>query len=119
MYNFGSFDAFIVKPTIMPDFARNLLHYKGTVQEDDGGFCLVLAINIRSKINKIGRQYYELLWYLQLLNYLTCPKKVYNAYYLIDRISLLNHRLQEISDHLFADAEQIVGHQLNIAGPFS
>ena len=27
MYNFGSFDAFIVKPTIMPDFARNLLHY--------------------------------------------------------------------------------------------
>ena len=28
MYNFGSFDAFIVKPTIMPDFARNLLHYK-------------------------------------------------------------------------------------------
>ena len=26
MYNFGSFDAFIVKPTIMPDFARNLLH---------------------------------------------------------------------------------------------
>ena len=28
MYNFGSFDAFIVKPKIMPDFARNLLHYK-------------------------------------------------------------------------------------------
>ena len=28
MYNFGRFDAFIVKPTIMPDFARNLLHYK-------------------------------------------------------------------------------------------
>ena len=27
MYNFGSFDAFIVKPTIMPDFARNLHHY--------------------------------------------------------------------------------------------
>ena len=27
MYNFGNFDAFIVKPTIMPDFARNLLHY--------------------------------------------------------------------------------------------
>ena len=27
MYVFGSFDAFIVKPTIMPDFARNLLHY--------------------------------------------------------------------------------------------
>ena len=27
MHNFGSFDAFIVKPTIMPDFARNLLHY--------------------------------------------------------------------------------------------
>ena len=31
MYNFGSFDAFIVKPTIMPDFARNLLHYNGSV----------------------------------------------------------------------------------------
>ena len=29
MYNFGIFDAFIVKPTIMPDFARNLLHYIG------------------------------------------------------------------------------------------
>ena len=27
MDNFGSFGAFIVKPTIMPDFARNLLHY--------------------------------------------------------------------------------------------
>ena len=27
MYNFGSYDAFIVKPTIMPDFARNLLHH--------------------------------------------------------------------------------------------
>ena len=31
MYNFGSFDAFIVKPTIMPDFARNLLHYCGCI----------------------------------------------------------------------------------------
>ena len=27
MYICGSFHAFIVKPTIMPDFARNLLHY--------------------------------------------------------------------------------------------
>ena len=33
MYNFGSFDAFIVKPTIMPDFARNLLHYNGPRSE--------------------------------------------------------------------------------------
>ena len=32
MYNFGSFDAFIVKPTIMPDFARNLLHYHGIIK---------------------------------------------------------------------------------------
>ena len=69
------------------------------------------------KFNRIGWQYYELLCYL--LKVFDLSKKVYNMSYLIDRISLLNHRLQEISkNQLFADVELIVGRQLDIAGPF-
>ena len=52
MYNFGSFDAFIVKPTIMPDFARNLLHYNSF---------LAFRGKIQSNVKKYVTPYFQIV----------------------------------------------------------
>ena len=52
MYNFGSFDAFIVKPTIMPDFARNLLHYKDTLEFYTVALTTALQQNLDTGLGK-------------------------------------------------------------------
>ena len=64
MYNFGSFDAFIVKPTIMPDFARNLLHYESKYYQQSFTF-LSRACRFYELGREIDLQYdFEVVLYL-------------------------------------------------------